>query len=269
MKLSEEKNIPYVITEHSTIYALGAKKIKGQIKKDICLSYKNASSVICVSQALQNLIRPYCNNSIVIGNVIDCNLFHNEPKIRDKNNFTFLTVCYMKNSKQLKKKGIDILVKAFQKVIMVYPNVRLNIGGDGAGVKYLKKWILEEGIDKNVNLLGELSRSQVSKEMQNSDVFVLPSRYETFGVVYAEAMASGKPVIATRTGGPDSFVDEKTGFLIDVENEEQLKDAMINIIEKFECYNPFYIRNKILGQFSMDAIGTKLTNLYNKINGEN
>ncbi len=57
----------------------------------------------------------------------------------------------------------------------------------------------------------------MQKEMQEANCFVLPTRYEAFGAVLIEAMATGLPVIATRSGGPDHIVTEENGLLIDPE----------------------------------------------------
>ena len=59
--------------------------------------------------------------------------------------------------------------------------------------------------------------SKKLKELQKSNAFVLASDYETFGVVYIEAMACGNPVIGTRNGGADDIINDACGFLVDTE----------------------------------------------------
>ena len=71
---------------------------------------------------------------------------------------------------------------------------------------YLKNLIIELGIEKCVEFTGKLSREEMLPKLSYSNVFVLPSNSETFGVVYIEAMALGLPVIATKCGGPEDFL---------------------------------------------------------------
>lgn len=171
----------------------------------------------------------------------------------------------MKHIGQLRKKGIDLLLDAFMDVKDVYPNVKLIIGGGGEGSEVLHQWIIERNLEKNVILLGALSRMETAEQMKLCNAFVLPSRYETFGVVYAEALACGKPVIGTRTGGPDSFVNDSNGILVDVGNTKQLSDAMIYMIKNFHLYDAESIRQGIVEQFSMAAISRQLMKVYKDI----
>ena len=105
--------------------------------------------------------------------------------------------------------------------------------------------------------------------MQMCDCFVLPSRYETFGVVYIEAMACGKPVIAVANGGPDDFVHEFNGILIQPEQEEELVqalDEMITAIEKKDStYQPERIAAYVEEKFSYRAIAEQLEKIYQNI----
>jgi len=163
---------------------------------------------------------------------------------------------------QLLNKGMDVLVSALSKIVTRHPEVQLRIGGGGKATKKLEQWIDEKNIRGNVTLVGALSRQEVATEMKRCDVFILPSRYETFGVVYAEAMACGKPVIGTKTGGPDSFVNVDNGILVDIENEEQLVDAMEYMIANVLNYDGYKIRMEIMNQFSMEAIAKQLMGIY-------
>ncbi|MCP4457997.1 MAG: glycosyltransferase family 4 protein [Cytophagales bacterium] len=77
-----------------------------------------------------------------------------------------------------------------------------------------------------IEWLGELSREQVRDEMWRCSFYVLPSRHETFGSVLLEAMACGKPVVASRCGGPSEIVTDEVGLLCKNEDVEDLADAI-------------------------------------------
>lgn len=264
-KLSKKISVPYVITEHSTGYVLGSQKHKGKYRKKMQCAFSEAGKVICVSQALSAVIEEYTSNCTVLGNVIDCDLFKPEAISRNDHHTVFLTVCYMKSLAQLKKKGIDILIDSYAQVVKKRPNSVLRIGGSGDAVKIVKEWIQEEGLEQYVQFVGELSRDEVARNMAECDVFVLPSRYETFGVVYIEAMSCGKPVIGTKTGGPDSFVTDESGILVDVGDRQQLTEAMCHIADNLSKYDPEKIRQNVIDNFSMEAIGKKLDEVYTEV----
>jgi len=84
-------------------------------------------------------------------------------------------------------------------------------------------------IQKKVNFLGLISNDHVHAEMKSADAFVLSSHYETFGVVLIEALACGKPIIATSCGGPECIVNKKNGLLITPRDIEKLVLAMKTI----------------------------------------
>ena len=101
--------------------------------------------------------------------------------------------------------------------------------------------------------------------MNESNCFVLPSRYETFGIVLAESMYVGRPVIATKTGGPDSFVTKKTGILIEPDNEEQLVNALLDMKNNYSLFKQSDIRKYALETFTADVICDKIYNIYRTI----
>lgn len=263
-KLSEKTKIPYVVTEHATLFQLHKNEISVTNNAVIAEVFQKAAKVICVSRAFAKLLDDYTSNIEVIGNVVDCEQF--QVKETNKEAVRLLTVCYMEEEAQLYKKGMDILIKAWAKVSAKYPQAKLIIGGGGKSLEKVVEWTREYQVTENVEFLGALTRQQVVEQMQMCDCFVLPSRYETFGVVYIEAMACGKPVIAVANGGPDDFVHEFNGILIRPEQEEELVqalDKMITAIKKKDAtYQPERIAAYVEEKFSYRAIAEQLENIF-------
>ena len=233
-------------------------------------AFQKASKVICVSRAFAKLLEEYTDNIEVIGNVVDCEQFKtSDVTSKEHEGCRFLTVCYMEEEAQLYKKGIDILIKAWAKVASKHLQARLIVGGGGKALEKVVEWTKEYNVTESVEFLGALERPQVVEQMQLCDCFVLPSRYETFGVVYIEAMACGKPVIAVANGGPDDFVHEFNGVLIQPEQEEELVHAMEKVIttigQKDSPYQPDRIVAFVEEKFSYQAIAKQLEEVYQKV----
>ncbi|MCM1184235.1 MAG: glycosyltransferase family 4 protein [Roseburia sp.] len=265
MRLSEKKRIPYVITEHATMFGLHRDKISGKNNQYIAEAFKKADSVICVSNAFRRLLSEYRPETEmkVIGNVVDCERF--VPAADSGHGGSFLSICYMETEDQLRKKGMDILLKAWRQIARKYPEARLLIGGGGRAQRKVLEWVREYRIQESVELLGSLSRAEVVAQMQQCDCFVLPSRYETFGVVYIEAMACGKPVIAAANGGPDDFVTDSNGLLIAPEDVDALRDAMERMLQDREQYVAADIRAYVESGFSAPAIARQLEDVYKEV----
>ena len=111
-------------------------------------------------------------------------------------------------------------------------------GNDENNVNYLidfKKKYSKETWFKNVVFKGYVTDEELADEYKSCDIFWAPSRYESFGQIYIEAMASGKAVIGTRVGGiPEIIKDTKNGFMIDNENSEQLHKILNKLIDNQE-----------------------------------
>lgn len=118
-----------------------------------------------------------------------------------------------------KRKNIDKVIKGCKGLECF----ELTVIGDGKERKKLEK------IDKNVIFTGRLPHDEVLAKMRNSDIFVLPSVGETFGMVYLEAMASGCITVCTKGDGIDGIIkDRENGFLTEP-NSESIKETLLNI----------------------------------------
>ena len=180
-----------------------------------------------------------------------------ELRPNESKNFEFINVALMTENKCQAN-----ILHAFSRISKVNPNIRLTLGGDGPVRSQLEQLAHDLGIAEKVKFTGMLTREQVLAAMAAADAFVLSSRYETFGVVVIEALALGKPVIATRCGGPESIVRKEDGILILVDDVDALAAAMIKMVENRNDYDPAEIRKACSARFSEAAIAKRLMNTY-------
>lgn len=257
IELGNIYNIPTVITEHNTAFSRNLlNKFEINYVKN---ALNNADKVIAVSNGLKkDLKKIIVDKEInIIPNPVDVNKFILSDSInREKSEFIFFSLCYL-----VYKKGIDILLRSFAESFKD-KKVLLYIGGDGEERENLVILANKLGIDKQVVFLGALSREEVRVNMNKCDAFVLPSRYETFGVVFIEALASGKPIIATDTGGPNDIITKENGLLVQKDNVNELSNAMKKIVLNIHTYNSNEIREDCIKRFSNESVTKLLMQLY-------
>lgn len=258
-KIAEEENIPLVVTEHSS--KLIRNLLKSYEKREVANTLKKANGIISVGPSLKKELQKYTDKHIFeIPNIVDYKAFQNiSSKDSQKDRFRFLSLAFLTPNK-----GMDILIKSFAKGFKG-DDVELVIGGDGQQMDELVKLAKELGVDTQVRFLGRIDRQQVIAQMQNCDAFVLASKFETFGVVLIEALASGKPVISTRSGGPESIVNDKNGFLVPVDDVEELSKAMQQLYNHYHEYNPAEIRKECEDRFSEEVIVGKIKEVYHSL----
>ena len=110
-----------------------------------------------------------------------------------------------------------------------------------------------------------MPREEISPLIQQSKVFILTSRYETFGIVYIEAMATGTPVIATRCGGPEDIVTSENGILVNVDDVDETANAMRKMMVKYTKYDKKMISENAIKLYSQETIGNQIQSILNKI----
>ena len=138
-----------------------------------------------------------------------------------------------------KIKGQDILLTAFRILKDKIPNATLHLAGAIFGrdeyISSLKSTAKQLGIEKDVSFLVDIDDEELIKEYRECSVFVLPSMEESHPIVLLEAMASKRPVVATRVGGvPDMIDDGQSGFLVKYGNHDELQDRIFTLLTNKE-----------------------------------
>ncbi len=257
LKLKDLFNVPCVGTEHWSF--LGKSVMPVFVRFYAERIYHRLDALITVSNSLgMNIRKQFGVKSCVIPNMLDVSKFNINAQSkfnRGKANFSFISVGALVDGK-----CFDLLLKAFSR--LKFENKYLTIVGDGPKKHYLKNLIIELGIEKCVEFTGKLSREEMLPKLSYSNVFVLPSNSETFGVVYIEAMALGSPVIATKCGGPEDFVDSSNGLLIERNSEERLVDAMEYMYKHYNEYKRESISGSVINRYSPSKIARQIELLY-------
>ncbi|CCJ34307.1 putative glycosyltransferase [Caloramator australicus RC3] len=221
-----------------------------------------SDAFLCVSQKLLESVEELTKISgkiLVFPNMVsDKFILCNDKKKNEI--FTFLSVGNL-----VKSKRHDIVIDAFCKAFTINDRVQLRIIGDGEERKFLENKVMKLNRGNQVILLGHLSREDVSKEMQRSDAFVLASEFETFGIVYIEAMASGNPVITFKNGGSNNLINKENGILLEENTVEAFSHAMRYMFENREKYNSYNISYSCISKYGKKAYKEKLYEIYNGV----
>jgi L-malate glycosyltransferase len=130
------------------------------------------------------------------------------------------------------RKGMRYLVMAMPYILKKHPDAVLLVAGDGMERDELESLVARLGIDDKVHLAGWIRNDELPFYYNASDVAVMPSLEEGFGIPAAEAMACELPVVSTDAGGLVEVVDDnKTGFIVPKANEKELAKAIIRLLD--------------------------------------
>jgi glycosyltransferase involved in cell wall biosynthesis len=136
------------------------------------------------------------------------------------------------------QKGVKYMLDAFKLVAEEFKNVHLVIAGTGELERMVKEFATKFNLEDRIHLLG--FRKDIPDLMRTFDIFLLPSLWEGFGIVLIEAMAAGKPVVATNTSSiPEIVEDEQNGILVPTENAEAISNALTKLISESELRTKF------------------------------
>ena len=164
------------------------------------------------------------------------------------------------------QKGFDVLLRAFARL---HTNGGLAghdlvVAGDGPEHDALRMLATQLGIGGRVDFVGRCDRPTTAALFAGCSVFALPSRHEPMGIVNLEAMAAGKPIVATRVGGvPELIIDGSTGILVPPGNDEELARALGTLLSNADLRGRMGMAGlDRASMFSWTAIADQYETLY-------
>ena len=169
------------------------------------------------------------------------------------------------------QKAIDVLLRAFQQVYRSEPSVKLVLVGSGPLFETLEELATDLGIRQQVEFLGRQNHAEAMKLLRDCELFVLPSRFETFGIVILEAWAFEKPVVATLAGGIPEIVESgENGLLVPADDAQALAEALMTLLRDHDQRRAV-ARNgheTLMQRFLSDHNGAKYEALFGDLIGK-
>jgi len=262
-QLAAETGLPYVLTEHMSPFPFPALLAPdGSPIPALRLAFERAAAAVAVSPSLADTIRSFglpCSD--VIPNVVDETRF--AMGATDPSRFVFFTLGAL-----VPQKGLDVLLHALARLSAAPAtplSVELHVGGGGPERVALQQLAATLGVQDRVRWLGALRPEQTPAHFARCNAFVLASRHETFGVVLAEALMCGKPLLATRCGGPEAIVHAGNGVLVATDDPAALAAQMHAMVQGAARYDAAAIRADALARYSMQAVGEQVAALYERV----
>ncbi|AKB17634.1 MULTISPECIES: glycosyltransferase [unclassified Methanosarcina] len=251
-----------------TLHYRASPKFIKKYKSLFSFVLSTSSVFFVVSKEQKEIIKrflPSFNNVMLIPNGIDPKKF----KVMDK------TACRITLGLPLDKlivlsvgnlvdeKGHQYFIKAARDIVQSRKDILCIIIGTGNLRKKLDKQIKDDGLEENFKLVGVKPHSEIPIWMNACDIFVFPSLVESFGTAQIEAMACGKPIVATYNGGSEGIIiSSDYGLLCETANSSKLAENILKAINKSWNKEDIVRYSK---QFSWENIAKKTISIYNQI----
>lgn len=236
------------------------RKIRSIIQRNI---FNNADVIVALNSTIRDYLKSSGYKAISIPNGIEIENY--TPRYLEDG-------CILYGGRLVRSKGCQYLIKAYSLLDKkLQDKSELVIIGFGPENGNLKDLALKLGINNKVRFIPWLPNGDFIKKMESCSVFVLPSLYETFGVVILEAMASGKPVIVSNIPGPKDIITHGyNGFLFEKGNASELKEYLELLLsdEKLRKKIGENARKTVEEKYTITKIADEYLKLFNDLVGD-
>ena len=258
---------PFVLSVWgSDVFAFGESFLGRMILR---YNFSKADRILSTSEVMKKRVMQFCRKEIEVTPFgVDLDVFF--PGKADCPFFNDAELVFGMIKTMDHIYGVDIVLHAFKQVLAKFPKrrIKLLLVGGGDTDKGFLNLSDRLGISAHVHFTGKVEQSDVPEYHRMIDVFLNPSRAESFGVAVLEAMASGRAVIVTNTGGLAEIVtNEVNGLHCDVGNSESLAERMIQLLENAELRADLATRARehVMRKFNKSVTDDLVIQVYNEL----
>lgn len=268
-RIAQTLGLPLVVTEHAP-WRPWFERYPSVAAQTVPVA-RRVSRHLAVSRRVAEDIRSYTGETgdrvtVVPVGVDESRFLPCPPDERDPDRILFVGL-------PRPAKGVDVLLEALAMILPRRPATRLTVVGGAiyrgaqAHVADLRRRADQPDLAGRVEFTGILPPEDVASLMARSALLVLPSRLESFGAVLVEALASGTPVVTTRSGGPEEIVGPDLGRVVPVEDPPALAEAMMEVLDDPSAFPAQRLRDHALGTYTWSAVATRLLAEYSRATG--
>lgn len=260
--INKKFNIPYVLIEHShNVRPVDINRRKGSqfSDKDIYKFVKNAKLRFAKSERFKmEYEETFKVEFEEVPNFLPDSFFNTNIKKKDSDEFVFLIIGSLIN-----RKNQSCVIRAFSKFNKLQKS-KLIIVGRGPNEKTLKDEVVDYDLVHCVEFINYLNRMDILQIINSSNVVVVNSVVETFGMTIIESFTRGRPVLSVKCGGPESIINDNNGILVNF-GEENLYNGMCEIFTKYNLFIPDKIAEDAQKRYSSKAILPTIIKKYENI----
>ncbi len=261
--IARRARVPYVVTEHQAEFLLespGFSSAGGRLVPRLTRNAMlGASAMIAVSTHLAEALAAggYSLRPVVVPNIVPD--VERPPLPTPAQPPRILHVSLLRSY----EKNIPMLLEAVRMVDERGHQFLLRFVGDGPDGHALESLAGDMGLlGRCVEFVGAKSPAQVYSGFASSSFSVVSSRYETFCMAAAESLAAGRPVVCTRCGGPEDFIDESVGLLVDNDDPGAMAEGIVHMLGRYGEFDPRRLRQHARERFSAEVVVQQLLELY-------
>lgn len=258
---------PVIITAHGSDIHQNLFEEDRLCRERTIYALKNCTKIIAVSDYIKKLIETvgFGEKVKVIPTGYSEKIFQPMDKTYARNSLSLhrdrKLLLFIGNL--VRVKGTDILIDAFRIISDTFTDIELFVIGDGAEKENLMNQATRLGIENKIHFLGSRDRNAVCLYINAADIVVVPSRNEGRSVVVLEALACGKPVVASRVGGiPETIIDDNLGILIDKEDPAALASGITNALSRE--WDSKYLSDYAM-QYTSKRMAEELSQVYERL----